>query len=232
MPIASVMHGDRTLTPEPDKSDPNQAARAEMVRYQIAARGVTDQRVLEAMTTVPRELFVPDEIRDLAFEDRALPIAADQTISQPFIVAAMTAKLQIEPNHRVLEIGTGSGYQTAVLSRLAEEVVTIERIGSLQVEAVERLKSLSVSNVSCRVGDGTAGWAELAPYDGIIVTAGTPSIPQALIDQLALGGRLVLPVGNEKEQTLMLVRRDGDRVVQEKLFPCRFVKLIGEFGWK
>ncbi len=224
--------GDRTLTPKRQTTDPNQTARLEMVRYQIAARGIQDKRVLDAMAKVPRERFIPERFQEQAFADRALPIAEGQTISQPFMVASMTAQLQIQPHHRILEIGTGSGYQTTILSRLAREVVTIERIGSLQKKAREMLATLNVSNVTFQVGDGTAGWVEHAPYDGIIVTAGAPTIPDPLVEQLTDGGVLVLPVGGEKEQVLILVTRKRNKIVRKKLFPCRFVKLIGQHGWQ
>ncbi len=227
-----MREGDRKLTPEPDTSQSPDTARDDMVRFQIEARGVKDPRVLEAMRSVPRERFVPPELHEFAFEDRALPIAEDQTISQPFMVGSMTARLQVQPTDRVLEIGTGSGYQTAILSRLAHEIVTIERIGVLQSSAGSILESLNVKNVHFHVGDGTAGWPPMAPYDGIIVTAGAPDVPQPLIDQLADGGRLVVPVGGEKEQVLTLITRVGSRTTRKDLYPCRFVKLIGEHGWE
>jgi len=202
-----------------------------MVQTQIRARGITDPRVLEAMETVPRERFVlPEDAAD-AFTDRALSIACGQTISQPYMVASMTDALHAQPHHRVLEIGTGSGYQAAILARLAAHVYTIERLAPLQEDAERLLKVLGYTNISYRVGDGSLGWPEEAPFDGIIVTAGAPRIPQALIDQLADGGRLVIPVGDTIEQTLTIVERTGDRTREMPQYPCRFVRLLGQQGW-
>lgn len=203
-----------------------------MVDEQIRRRGVKDERVLAAMETVPRELFVPGAQLDAALSDRALPIDCGQTISQPFMVAAMTALLKIRPEHRVLEIGTGSGYQTAVLAQLAGHVFTIERVADLQAAARRLLSSLDVTNVSYRVGDGTEGWPYEAPFDGIIVTAAAPEVPPPLRAQLAEGGRLVIPVGGEHEQILTVVEREQGRFRESPQFPCRFVKLIGRAGWE
>jgi len=201
-----------------------------MVQTQIRARGITDPRVLEAMETVPRERFVlPEDAAD-AFTDRALSIACGQTISQPYMVASMTDALHAQPHHRVLEIGTGSGYQAAILARLAAHVYTIERLAPLQEDAERLLKVLGYTNISYRVGDGSLGWPEEAPFDGIIVTAGAPRIPQALIDQLADGGRLVIPVGDTIEQTLTIVERTGDRTREMPQYPCLFVRLLGQQG--
>lgn len=202
-----------------------------MVDEQIRRRGVKDERVLAAMEQVPRELFIPGADLAAALSDRALPIEFGQTISQPFVVAAMTALLGIEPHHRVLEIGTGSGYQTAILARLAGQVFTIERIEPLQAKARELLAALGVDNVAFGIGDGTQGWPKEAPFDGIIVTAGAPEVPSPLLEQLADGGRLVIPVGGETEQTLTVVDRRQGETRERPQFPCRFVKLIGSAGW-
>lgn len=202
-----------------------------MVADQIRARGITDERVLEAMEQVPRERFIPPASATEAFSDRALSIDCGQTISQPYIVAAMTAPLRLQPEHRVLEIGTGSGYQTAVLARLAGHVYTIERLKPLLTGAGPLLASLGIDNVSYRLGDGSVGWPEMAPFDGIIVTAAAPEVPRSLLDQLVSGGRLVIPVGPQGEQTLTIVERIGDKTREMPQFPCRFVKLIGREAW-
>ncbi|MEP0841402.1 MAG: protein-L-isoaspartate(D-aspartate) O-methyltransferase [Phycisphaerae bacterium] len=202
-----------------------------MVEEQIRARGVRDERVLAVMQRVPRERFLPPEEAAWAYTDRALPLAGGQTISQPYIVAAMTEALGVQPDHRVLEVGTGSGYQTAVLAELAAEVYTLERLDSLQRAARETLALLGVLNVAYRVGDGTLGWPEAAPFDGIIVAAAAPRVPPSLVRQLRDGGRLVIPVGPEDHQTLTIVERVGDTIREWPQFACRFVKLIGQEGW-
>jgi protein-L-isoaspartate(D-aspartate) O-methyltransferase len=212
--------------------NPHSSDRRQMVDEQIRSRGIRDPRVLEAMEQVPRERFVPPENRDEAFNDRALPIAWNQTISQPYMVAVMTDCLKLEPHHRVLEIGTGSGYQTAILARLAAEVYTIERISPLVDSARELLISLGVENVRYRCGDGSLGWPEAAPFDRIIVTAGAPRVPEALPRQLAEGGRLVIPVGGEQKQTLIIVESIRGRIVEHPRLGCRFVKLIGDQAWR
>ncbi len=211
--------------------DPHLDSRRRMVDEQIRSRGVRDGRVLDAMERIPREQFIPPMEAPRAFEDRALPIAHGQTISQPFMVAAMSATLELGPSHRVLEIGTGSGYQTAILAVLAKQVYTIERIAPLQEAARGVLADLGIRNVVFRVGDGTAGWPEEAPFDRIVVTAGAPDIPQSLLDQLADGGRLVIPVGRGPEQMLTVIDRTAGRLHETPRFPCRFVRLIGREGW-
>jgi protein-L-isoaspartate(D-aspartate) O-methyltransferase len=206
--------------------------RQAMVEHQIAGRGVRDERVLEAMRTVPREAFVPEPLAEQAHDDTPLPIGAEQTISQPYIVALMAEALEIRPGDRVLEVGAGSGYAAAVLARLAGEVYAVERHESLAREARERLAGLGIQNVQVAHGDGTLGWAEHAPYDAIAVAAGGPEVPPALLEQLAVGGRLVIPIGPEpRTQELVRVRRQGGRTVREDLGPVRFVPLIGAQGW-
>jgi protein-L-isoaspartate(D-aspartate) O-methyltransferase len=209
------------------------AARERMVREQLAGRGIRDAAVLEAMRTVPREAFLPPGVAEFAYEDHPLPIAAGQTMSQPYIVALMTAALGVDRNDRVLEIGTGSGYAAAVLGRVAREVYTVERHGELADAAAARLRALGFDNVHVRHGDGTLGWPEHAPYDGIVVTAGGPDVPGALVEQLAAGGRLVIPVGEDRTlQTLVRITRGADgRLTREDLGDVRFVPLIGVQGW-
>lgn len=207
-------------------------ARRRMVQEQICARGVRDERVMLAMERVPRERFVPAGYAELAFADKALPLANGQSISQPYIVAAMSEVLGVRVSDRVLEIGTGSGYQTAVLAELAAEVYTIERIESLQQAARELLAELGFLNVAYQVGDGTLGWPEAAPFDRIMVTAAAPEVPETLLGQLATGGRLVVPVGPEDEQTLTVIERTDAGTRELPQFPCRFVKLIGREGWR
>jgi protein-L-isoaspartate(D-aspartate) O-methyltransferase len=208
--------------------------RKEMVDRQIAARDVRDGRVLEALRTVPREAFVPERLAEFAYDDTPLPIGEEQTISQPFVVALMAEALEIGPADKILEIGAGSGYAAAVLSRLAREVWTIERHPSLAQEARERMERLGYTNVHVIQGDGTLGWSEHAAYDGIVVAAGGPEVPQALLDQLAAGGRLVIPVGPDlRTQNLVRVRRHADgSLVREDLGGVRFVPLIGAQGWR
>jgi protein-L-isoaspartate(D-aspartate) O-methyltransferase len=207
------------------------AARGRMVEYQIEARGVRDGRVLAAMREIPRHVFVPKAYESSAYEDRPLPIGQGQTISQPYIVALMTELLELSPRDRVLEIGTGSGYQAAILARLAAEVISIERLPGISGTAGETLAGLGVTNVRLVVGDGTKGWPEGAPYDAIIITAATPQVPEPLIDQLAEGGRLVAPVGRIDVQTLLkVVKRKGEIVTTEYGGVC-FVPLIGNHGW-
>lgn len=205
--------------------------RAQMVMRQLAERGIQDIRVLEAMGEVPRERFVAGDVRHLAYEDCALPIAEGQTISQPFMVAAMCEALRLHGPETVLEIGTGSGYAAAVLSRLVRRVISIERHPALAERAAALLRDLGYTNVEVYLGDGSRGWPALAPYDAITVAAGAPTIPEALTQQLRDGGRLLIPVGEPRQQVLLRLTRTGDRLWQEELMPCVFVPLIGAQGW-
>ncbi len=207
-------------------------ARERMVQSQLVARGVHDERVLEAMLKVPRHLFVDEALRDQAYSDHPLPIAEKQTISQPYIVALMTESLKLKGTEKVLEIGTGSGYQSAILAELAGRVFSIERYPELGYRANSILRKLGYKNFIIRVGDGSLGWPDDAPFDGIIVTAGTPQIPQPLIDQLAMGGRLVVPVGDRLAQDLFLIRREAEGIEKTNLGAVRFVNLVGKWGWK
>jgi len=213
--------------------DPFEQERSEMVEAQIVARGVRDPRVLEAIRKVPRELFVTEELKYSAYEDNALPIEEEQTISQPFIVALMTELAQIKPLDKVLEIGTGSGYSAAVLSHLAQTVISIERHQKLATLAEERLKKLGCRNVTIFVGDGTLGHPTIAPYDAIIVTAGGPQIPPSLLKQLTNGGRLVIPVGTNlgNQRLYRVTRTHNDHYTYENLGSVWFVPLIGKEGW-
>jgi protein-L-isoaspartate(D-aspartate) O-methyltransferase len=215
-----------------DREDYFGEARRLMVETQIRARGVTDARVLAAMAKVPRHLFIPQHLWDQAYGDYPLPIGEDQTISQPYIVALMTEALELTAADRVLELGTGSGYQAAILAELAREVYTIERLAGLTAKAQEVITALGYTNVQLRVGDGTLGWQEGAPFDAILVTAGSPQVPAPLVDQLAMDGRLVIPVGDRFSQTLTRVRRTPEGLRDDYLGGCRFVKLIGRHGWK
>ena len=207
------------------------SARHRMVERQLRRRGIGDERVLAAMAVVPREAFLPESLRDRSYADSALPIGEEQTISQPWIVAAICQALELEGSELVLEVGTGSGYSAAVLARLAAHVVSIERHQLLSREATGVLKSLGVKNVEIVVGDGSLGVPARAPFDGIAVHATAPAPPPALVDQLADGGRLVVPVSGGDADTLVLLRRSGDRVETTDLGPCRFVPLIGEEGF-
>ncbi len=208
-----------------------EGARQKMLDSQIRARNVRDPRVLEAVRKVPRHLFVEEALRDRAYLDKALPIGEKQTISQPYMVAAMSEALELTERDRVLEIGTGSGYQTAILAELAESVFSVERLASFVPAARQRLESLGSYNVLIKVGDGTIGWSEHAPYDAILVTAAAPQLPRPLLEQLRVGGRLVVPMGPEESQTLMRIRRGVEGFHEEALGECRFVKLIGRHGW-
>jgi protein-L-isoaspartate(D-aspartate) O-methyltransferase len=207
-------------------------ARQEMVETQIRKRHITDNRVLECLERVPRHEFVPAEFRERAYEDAPLPIGEGQTISQPYIVAAMTAALHLQGHERVLEIGTGFGYQAAVLACLAREVFTVEFRAELATEAAGRLARLGYKNVHVHCADGTLGLREFAPYDAILVAAAAPSVPMPLLAQLAEGGRLVVPVGGVENQDLRLIERGHDTFRTTMLEPCRFVPLVGAHGWK
>lgn len=206
--------------------------RLAMVEEQIRRRGIRDPRVLEAFVQVPRHQFLGSEYQAEAYEDRPLPIGEGQTISQPYMVAIMSQSLELKGQERVLEIGTGSGYQTAILAELAHRVYTIERIPALTAKAEAVLAKLGYKNIFFRTGDGTRGWPEEAPFDGIIVTAGAPEIPRTLTSQLAEGGRLVIPTGPRYSQTLYKVTRQGNQFVEEDITGCVFVPLLGAFGWK
>ena len=206
--------------------------RAEMVERQLIARGISDERVLSAMKKVPRHLFVPEDLRSCAYEDRALPIGEEQTISQPYMVAIMTELLELKGGEKVLEIGTGSGYQAAILSELAGEVFTIERVAGLASRAENILAVLNYKNINIVIGDGTKGLPDKAPFDAIVVTAGCPEIPPPLIDQLSLNGRIVIPVGDRYLQTLTVGIKTPEGIETLKSIGCVFVPLIGEHGWQ
>ena len=205
--------------------------RRAMVEEQIRRRGFVTPRVLAAMREVPRHEFVPLELAVLAYDDQPLPIGEGQTISQPFMVAAMTEALELTGSERVLEVGTGSGYQAAILSRLAREVHTVENHAALAAAAAERLERLGCSNLRVHTGDGTLGLEEFAPFDAIVVTAAAPRIPPPLVEQLAEGGRLIIPVGGSQQQELLRLRNSGGKTEREVLHYCRFVPLVGLFGW-
>ncbi len=211
---------------------PYDRKRRRMVEEDLRRRGLRDERVLDAMASLPRHRFVPPAERPHAYADRALPLELGQTISQPYIVGFMTEALRVRPEDRVLEIGTGSGYQTTLLARLCAEVFTIERIADLQTSAREILDELGIDNVRYRVGDGSLGWPERAPFDRILVTAGAPAVPGALKEQLTPdGGAMVIPVGDAELQELVVVIREGQTWHTETLLGCRFVPLVGDEGW-
>ena len=218
--------GKATVTPVPE--EPDAAARAKMVETQIAARGVRNPRVLAAMRDVPRHLFVDDSQRSRAYDDGPLPIGGRQTISQPYIVALMSELLDLTPDERVLEIGTGSGYQSAVLARLAGHVYSIEIIPELARQSAERLKRLGFTNITVREGDGYRGWPEHAPFDGIIVTAAPERIPQPLLDQLAPNGRMVIPVGGFFQELKVFKKDANGKITEQDIIPVRFVPMTGE----
>ena len=209
-----------------------QELRQEMVETQLIPRGISDKRVLEAFRKVPRHKFVPENLIASAYDDCALPIGEGQTISQPYMVAIMTEKLKLKGDEKVLEIGTGSGYQAAILAELCQKVYTVERIDPLSKRAQEIAKQLGYSNIEFVVGDGTQGLSSAAPYDGIIVTAGSLSIPQPLVDQLKEDGRLVIPVGDIFQQILTRITKHGSQLETEESVPCIFVPLVGKYGWK
>ena len=208
------------------------AARRRMVDQQLTARGITDPRVAAAFRKVPRHLFVPPDLEESAYEDRPLPIGSAQTISQPYMVALMTSQLRLQGHERVLEIGTGSGYQTAILAELALEAFSVERLPELLSAAKTRLEMLGSSNVHLLPADGSLGWAEHAPYDAIIVTAAAPEVPAPLLEQLGTGGRLVLPIGGPEGQTLARIEKRNGKVLREDIARCIFVPLVGEHGWR
>src|SRR5271165_4968014 len=208
-----------------------EAERRWMVARQIRQRGIRSARVIEAMETVPRHLFLPPEHAAAAYADTPLPIGEGQTISQPYMVAAMTEALSLDGHQRVLEVGAGSGYQAAVLSKLARDVIAVETQPALAATARERLARLGFANIRVEEGDGSLGWPSGAPYDAILVAAGAPAIPQPLVDQLAEGGRLVIPVGPADHQELLRVTKKEGKITQESLFACRFVPLVGLYGW-
>lgn len=203
-----------------------------MVEHQIAARGIHDPGVLAAMLEIPRHLFIPPPYDRAAYDDNPLPIGNGQTISQPYIVALMTELLHLKPTDNVLEIGAGSGYQAAIISRLVRKLTTIERIAAIAELARTNLKSLGIDNVVVFEGDGTTGYPKNAPYKGIIITAATPTVPQPLIDQLADGGTLVAPVGGRDVQDLITIHKQGRSIIQESHGGVRFVPLIGQHGWE
>ncbi len=207
-------------------------ARNKMVDTQLIPRGINDPKVLEAMRKVPRHLFVDEALWSQAYGDHPLPIGHGQTISQPYIVALMTQALELKGNEKVLEIGTGSGYQTAILAEIVKRVYSVERIGALLMRARRILDKLGYKNIALKLDDGTWGWPEHSPYDAIIVTAAAPKVPEKLLEQLAPFGRLVIPVGDEYSQELQKYIKVDDHFIQESLGGVRFVKLIGEHGWK
>jgi protein-L-isoaspartate(D-aspartate) O-methyltransferase len=207
-------------------------ARLKMVEEQIVSRGIKDPKLIAAMKKIPRHLFLEEALQNQAYSDHPLPIGEKQTISQPYMVALMTEALLLTGKEKVLEIGSGSGYQTAILAELSEKVFSIERIRSLAIRARKLVYELGYFNVEIKIFDGTFGWMEESPFDAIMVTAGSPNIPQSMIDQLAMGGRLVIPVGDAYAQDLLRVTKIEGGIKKEDLGGCRFVKLIGKYGWE
>ena len=207
-------------------------ARNRMVESQLISRGIKDNRVLDIMRKVPRHRFVEEALVSQAYNDHPLPIGEKQTISQPYMVALMTEAIELEGDEKVLEIGTGSGYQTAILAELAEKIYSIERIRSLSARARRILDELGYFNVALVVGDGTLGHKKAAPFDAVIVTAGSPDVPQPLVDQLGMGGRLVIPVGDRHTQSLIKIVRVKEGIQKTDLGGCRFVDLLGQHGWR
>ncbi len=208
------------------------ALRELMVKTQLIPRGISDRRVLDAMGRVPRHLFVDASRQAEAYEDMALPIGEGQTISQPYMVAIMTELLDLKGDEKVLEVGTGSGYQAAVLAELAKDVFTVERIATLGEKAIERFRALFYANVHVKIADGTLGWPERSPFDRIIITAASPRIPDPLMEQLSIGGILLAPVGSKYSQELLKIRKKAEGNIEEYHTPCVFVPLIGEYGWQ
>lgn len=225
LPLWLLGNQDLLLENPNPKADQFEISRQQMVEYQIKARGITDQRVLNAMSTVPRHEFVESSLVSMAYEDTPLPIGHNQTISQPYIVAYMSDIAEISPEDKVLEIGTGCGYQSAILGKLAKEVYTMEVIPVLAEKAQKTLKNLNYTNIHVKTEDGYEGWAENQPYDRILVTAAPDHIPQPLIDQLALNGKMVIPVGKEF-QVIVILTKKPEGLVTEKTIPVRFVPLI------
>ena len=217
------------LSPEVIQSYAGQ--RRKMVEEQLVERGVKDLRLLEAMSRVPRHLFAQDSLQHRAYGDTPLPIGENQTLSQPYIVGAMTEALALKGEERVLEIGTGSGYQTAIIAELARQVFTIERLNNLSRKAQKILEGLNYMNIVFKMFDGTYGWPDQAPFDAILITASAREIPESLIKQLGDGGRLVAPVGETDKQKLVVLTKKGDRVSRKNLGDCKFVPLIGKYGW-
>lgn len=211
---------------------PYETAREKMVEDQLKTREIKDSRVLQAMAKVPRHLFVPEELRDRAYEDRPLPIGQDQTISQPYMVALMMEASELSGEERVLEVGTGSGYETAVLAELCAQVYSVERLEALATKARSVLANLGYENVVIITGDGTLGLEEHAPYDAVVVSAAAPCLPRPLLDQLKPGGRLVVPMGEQELQTLVRIRKTREGLQEDYLTECHFVKLIGTHGWE
>ena len=207
-------------------------ARRRMVQEQLEARGISDKRLLQAFLTIPRHEFVSKDLQAEAYADHPLPIGGGQTISQPYMVALMVQLLRLQGHERVLEVGTGSGYQLAILSQLALEVYSIERLPELAEQALRRLKGLGYLNVHLTVGNGSMGWPAYAPYEAILVAAGAPDVPPPLVRQLADGGRLMIPIGSQQVQTLTLVEKRPDALHQEAITSCVFVPLVGEYGWR
>jgi protein-L-isoaspartate(D-aspartate) O-methyltransferase len=207
-------------------------ARERMIQQQLVSRGINDPRVLRAMAKVPRHLFLENELWDQAYEDHPLPIGADQTISQPYMVALMAEALELKGAERVLEVGTGSGYAAAVLGELCAEIFTVEAVEELALKARTLLSSLGYRNVSVLVGDGTLGWEEHAPYDAVIISAAAPCIPRPLLEQLKIPGHLLFPMGEKELQTLVRIRKDRAGIREEYLGECLFVKLKGRYGWE
>jgi protein-L-isoaspartate(D-aspartate) O-methyltransferase len=207
-------------------------AREKMVEEQVVARGIKNPRLLAAMRKIPRHLFVDPGLLQRAYDDSSLPIGAKQTVSQPYMAARMTEALDLSGEEKVLEIGTGSGYQAALLAELSFNVFSVEKIRTLAVKARAVLDRLQYHNIAIQVGDGTIGWPEHSPFDAIMVTAGAPDLPRPLIEQLAVGGRLVIPIGDDESQMLVRVTRHPSKFEEEQLGDCRFVKLWGKFGWQ
>lgn len=202
-----------------------------MVKQQLIGGGIVDRRVLAIMRQLPRAAFVDESDPERIYGDHPLPISLGQTISQPYMVALMSEKLFVQAHHRVLEVGTGSGYQTAILAQLAAKVYTVERFASLSEMANSTLESMNIRNIRYRVGDGTIGWPQHAPFDRVIVTAAAPTVPESLLNQLSDGGRLLIPVGRPDQQELMAIERHGNRFTQDLICRCVFVKLIGKEAW-